>query len=62
MKHNITLYVFPIVLQYILALLQSFQNQTAFVCLSSELTTCYYWLYLQKSAYVMHKFQTESTP
>jgi hypothetical protein len=48
MKHNITLYVFPTVSQDLSALLQSSQNQTAFVCLSSWLTTCYYWLYLEK--------------
>jgi len=57
MKHNITLYVFPTVSQYMSALLQSFQNQTAFVCLSLWLTTCYYWLYLQKTEYAMHKFR-----
>ena len=62
MKHNITLHVFPIVSQYMSALLQSFQNQTAFVCLSSWLTAGYYWLYLQKTEYAMHKVQTESPP
>jgi hypothetical protein len=62
MKHNITLYVLPIVSQYMSALLQSFQNKTAFVYLSSWLVTCYYWLYLQKTEYAMHKGQTESPP